>query len=134
MSYEIDERPANSRDETARSLAAAIAAARSQPPLDTHWSRILHHDVFNAEGDGAGERPGRTPLGEQPDTLARIARTPLRATAIALGAYAAMHLAVAGVLHVLHAPESAAALLPLQAQQSASDSKHAHASGGHDAR
>jgi hypothetical protein len=133
MSIDIREAHPSMRDDTAHALAPAIRAGLTHATLDTHWSRILNYDLFSADSDGTSEPPVAPSVREKRVSFAQFARSPLRATATALGAYAALHLAVGGLLHVLNAPEAAAAFVPMRAH-AAADSKHAHASGGSEAR
>lgn len=101
---------AERRDEPARNLhlptpvpAVATRGSRADQPtagdasdakVDTHWTRILHHDFLNAD---AG--PGR-------------ARSPLLSGALLLAVYVAMYLAVAAVIHVLASPDPAGTVAP----------------------
>jgi hypothetical protein len=70
-------------------------------PLDTHWSRILHCDVFAEDTDSS--RP-------HPSEIAGI-RTVVRTGTVLLGVSAALYLAFAGVVYVSAAPDAVAAVL-----------------------
>ena len=63
-------------------------------PLDTHWSRLLYYDFVTA------------------DAGSTRAKSPLVAGAVLLCIYIATSLAVAGVIHVLASPNTAATVAP----------------------
>ena len=62
--------------------------------LDTHWSRILHHDVFTTDTGSIRERSA------------------LMTGAILLGICVAMYFAVAGIMQILALPDAASAVTP----------------------
>jgi hypothetical protein len=73
--------------------------------METHWSRILHHDLFDASAHEQATHP--TPK-EKPLTMKAtrhddpaLARSPFGSAMILLGIYMTMYLAVAEVVHVL---------------------------------
>jgi len=72
--------------------------------LETHWTRILHQDLFDAPARAAAQ-PARKETRMAPTDTQRhdpdLARSPLGSAMILLGIYIAMYLAVAEVVHVL---------------------------------
>lgn len=108
-------------------------------PGDTHWTRILHYDIFTADADDIAVDPAER-LGADPGSPALDRRTrdeapnrysveifaaaedpgretdphdvgfPIAAVAILLGIYVVVCLAVAGLVHVLFPSNAAAAI------------------------
>lgn len=80
---------------------------------ETHWSRILFHDLFEAPPRAERARVvsrqkeirmnTRQPQQHDP----AFGRSPLGSAVILLGIYIAMYLAVAGIVHALSPSESA---------------------------
>jgi len=92
--------------------------------LDTHWTRILHQDLFDAPARAVARSPERketrmTTRQTQPHDP-ELARSPLGSAMILLGIYIAMYLAVAEVVHVL-APAEASPVAS-RAEQAATSS------------
>lgn len=81
----------------------------STSPVDTHWSRILYHDLLQPSSPDASEPPAAPPHNELDvaarvagsDVGARRARSPIASAVILLGIYVAMYLAVSGITHAL---------------------------------
>jgi hypothetical protein len=104
-------------------------------PFVTRWSRIFYYDLVTGDHDGSAPNPGETTDGglRQPskvcvahhshgvytgivarknpshDDRTPSSRSPIKAAAVLLGIYIAMYLCVAGLLHILGSPETAAA-------------------------
>ena len=81
-------------------------------PLETHWSRILHYDLFDADADARATRERERPV--QPRKEPRmpssdpfrdpppiVERSPLAGALVLLGIYVVLYLSVAAALHVL---------------------------------
>ena len=107
-------------------------------PIDTHWSRILHYDLFSGQtGDSTSDprelaeryMPARYGFMTAPsrgknreifvatksssrDTGSDRIGSRIKATAVLLGIYIAMYLAVWVILHALTSPEATAAIAP----------------------
>ena len=109
--------------------------------VDTHWTRILYHDLY-APHAGAAAAPAARPRKEIPmaskpsheDRL--IGRTPLGAAMVLLGIYIAMYLAVAEAVQVLSPPDAAAAVAREHAPAAADSPADApiYSKGGYDAK
>lgn len=107
--------------------------AKEIPSLDTHWSRILYHDLFREPADGvardADASTGDDPVSPASDSGIRRARgqldamamatdvyrddgdftpgrSPIAAAVILLGVFIATYLAVAGLVRVLSGPDT----------------------------
>ena len=106
--------------------------AKESPSLDTHWSRILYHDLFSERADGvprdrnaltddpvspvsdSGIRRAHGPLEMiampravySDDADFRPGRSPIAAAVILLGVFIATYLAVAGLVRVLSGPDT----------------------------
>jgi hypothetical protein len=105
------------------------------PPLDTHWTRILHYDLFTAYGGGSTPDPGAPTKGDLGSPASDFRTRPscgenkemfmatrdsirdagsdrigsrIQAAPILLAIVIAMYLAAAGVVHVLVSRDAAA--------------------------
>ena len=105
--------------------------------LDTHWSRILHYDLYTAHADGCAPDPGYLVNGESgssasdlaapssrwndkdtsvaPDgpgrgTGSRRKGSAIHAATTRLAIFIAIYVAVAGAVHVLFWPDAFAAV------------------------
>lgn len=69
------------------------------PTAETHWTRMLHYDLFGSRSDRIA-----------PNREARLPRfgSPIAATAILLGIYVAMYVAVAALIRVLPVQDASA--------------------------
>ena len=137
MTYRIDAQRAHAEDERTDDAAAMTPSALRT--VDTHWTRILHYDIFTSDADdiasdpvdGLGAGPGSPDRGrrardEAPhrysveifaaaEDSGREADPhdvgfPITAVAILLGIYVVVCLAVAGLVHVLFPSNAAAAI------------------------
>ena len=103
--------------------------------LVTHWSRIFYCDLVTGDHDGSTPNPGETTggglrqpskdcaahhsRGKHTELVARkdpnhddptpSSKAPIKAAAVLIGIYIAMYLCVAGLLHILDSPRTAAA-------------------------
>lgn len=75
------------------SMPIARAASDAGPRLETHWTRVLYHDLRAPWRDAEARA-------EAPRREAPAPRTPLVAGALLLGFYVALYLAVSGVLRI----------------------------------
>lgn len=107
--------------------------AKESPSLDTHWSRILYHDLFSEPADGvasgtdastdddpvspasdSGNHRARGQLAaiavatnvHRDDADSQSGRSPIAAAVILLGVFIAAYLAVAGLVRVLSGPDT----------------------------
>ena len=90
----------------------------STSPVDTHWTRILYHDLLQANSPSASQLPTAL-TGKEADVAARgpsdgagahRPRSPIASAVILLGIYVAMYLAVAGIKHALTSPDTVVTL------------------------
>jgi hypothetical protein len=81
-------------------------------PIETHWSRILHCDIFNADEE-IFMAPEDTRDNEH-------SRTPTESALVLLAIYVALYLGVAGLVHILTLPHANAAVAPSVATAPAS--------------
>ena len=137
MRYDVNAHRPHAQDEPTDDGPATIRATHAQ--VDTHWTRILHYDIYTAEADDTmpdpaqdfGSNPGsetldrgirrRAPDRYSVDIFAaaddsgrqadsRDTGFPVTAVAILLGIYVVVCLAVAGLVHVLFPKNAAAAI------------------------
>ena len=95
----------------------------SMSRIDTHWTRILHVDLFEKHAPGAEEIPAghhdtfrhfttqeRFVRATDPsdDSESEALKSPTAAGFIAIGIYVAMYLLVAGVVQLVHLAEGPA--------------------------
>jgi len=74
--------------------------------MDTHWSRILYHDLFSEPADRvARSRDAPTDADFKPG------RSPIGAAVILLGVFIATYLAVAGLVRVLSGPDTTSVVM-----------------------
>jgi len=85
-------------------------------PLETHWSRALHCDLYDAavQASASHSTHMETPMTTQGTAHEdpRLARSPLASAMILLGIYIAMYLAVAEAAHLLSPADASAAPAP----------------------
>jgi len=76
---------------------------RAPPEHETHWSRILHQDLFDARADATQPTPKEMPVTMQATQHEdpELARSPFGSAMILLGIYMTMYLVVAEVVQVL---------------------------------
>lgn len=135
MNPEAEARRRQSGDADARSRGRPVVLHIGPDgiisPFVTHWSRILYYDLYTGDAGGGAQGSGAVNNGgsrqaapeshgnnteelvarkdpDHDDWIPRF-RTPIEAAAILLGIYIAIYLTVAGLVHALGSPDTAAA-------------------------
>jgi len=91
--------PGQTTDPRAMSARVPAPATPTRPPVETHWTRLLHYDLFSGEADEAHMHAPRGMQPRRPQPRRHGARIAVRVAAC---------VAAAGLAHML-VPDAAAA-------------------------